>query len=145
MRAVSPPKSLVLSCALLVIAGVVMLIPSTVAVAAPPLCDGKPATIVGTEGDDDLRGTDGDDVIVGLGGDDLIKGRGGNDTLCGNAGKDRLVGGPGDDVIEGGAGYDRVGYSLAPTGVTVDLDSGVAHGVGNGPTGINRVCSRFGV
>jgi len=30
----------------------------------------------------------------------------------------------------GGAGYDRVGFSLAPTGVTVDLDSGVATGWG---------------
>ena len=100
------------------------------AIPAPPLCGGKPATIVGTEGDDDLRGTDGDDVIVGLGGDDLIKGRGGNDTLCGNAGKDTLVGGPGDDVLRGGGAYDRAGYSLAPTGVTVDLESGVATGWG---------------
>ena len=135
MRAVSPPKSLVLFCAALLIVGVVMVIPSPAADAAPPLCDGKPATIVGTEGDDDLRGTNGDDVIVGLGGHDLIKGRGGNDTLCGNGGRDTLVGGPGDDVLRGGNGYDWVGYGLAPIGVTVDLDSGVATGWGTDQLG----------
>jgi Ca2+-binding RTX toxin-like protein len=99
--------------------------------ATPPLCDGKPATIVGTAGDDVLKGTDGDDVIVGGGGDDLIKGRGGNDTICGRNGSDTLVGGPGNDVLLGGNGYDRVGYGLAPAGVEVDLGSGVATGWGS--------------
>ncbi len=130
MRRTSLPKSLVLYCGALLVVGVVTAIPHPAADAATPVCDGKPATIVGTEGDDDLRGTNGDDVIVGLGGDDLIKGRGGNDTLCGKGGRDILIGGPGDDVLWGGKSYDRVGYSLAPTGVTVDMESGVATGWG---------------
>ena len=104
MRRTFLPKPVVLYCAALLAVGVVMLIPSPAADAAPPLCDGKPATIVGTVGDDVLRGTDGDDVIVGLGGDDLIKGRGGNDTLCGKGGRDILIGGPGDDVLSGRSG-----------------------------------------
>src|SRR6266567_2717501 len=40
----------------------------------PPTCDGRPATIVGTEGNDTIKGTPGRDVIVGLGGDDQIYG-----------------------------------------------------------------------
>jgi RTX calcium-binding nonapeptide repeat (4 copies) len=42
--------------------------------AAPPTCDGRVATIVGTEGNDTINGTAGRDVIVGLGGDDTIYG-----------------------------------------------------------------------
>ena len=37
-----------------------------------PTCFGMPATIVGTEGDDELVGTPGPDVIVGLDGNDDI-------------------------------------------------------------------------
>ena len=124
MRATSPLRLLVLSVAALLMIGTVMLIPSPASDAAPPLCDGKPATIVGTSGDDVLKGTGGDDVIVGLGGDDLIKGRGGNDTLCGYGGNDTLIGGPGNDVMIGGRGSDWVAYGLAPNGVTVDLGAG---------------------
>ena len=105
MRAANWPKSLILTCAALLIIGVVMLIPSSAVDAAPPMCDGKPATIVGTMGDDVLRGTNGDDVIIGLGGDDRLVGRGGNDALCGGNGDDTLVGGPGDDVMIGGTGH----------------------------------------
>ena len=39
----------------------------------PPLCAGRPATIVGTDGADELTGTPGVDVIVGL--DVLLQGR----------------------------------------------------------------------
>ena len=38
-----------------------------------PLCAGRPATIVGTQGDDLIIGTRGDDVIHGLGGNDLTR------------------------------------------------------------------------
>lgn len=73
---------------------------------AVPTCDGKPATLVGTSGDDRLRGTSGDDVIVGLGGNDVIHGRGGDDVLCGGGGDDHLVGARGDDTMLGQAGVD---------------------------------------
>ncbi|MDP2709786.1 MAG: FG-GAP-like repeat-containing protein [Solirubrobacteraceae bacterium] len=82
-----------------------------------PSCDGHPATIVGTEGNDVLVGTSGDDVIVGLGGNDVIVGLGGNDIICGGAGDDvidggsghdRLFGQAGNDVISGGAGDDVI-------------------------------------
>ncbi|MGH2686474.1 MAG: calcium-binding protein, partial [Actinomycetota bacterium] len=79
-------------------------------------CGGKPATAVGTDGDDTFElGTAGKDVILGLGGDDVIKGRAkkdvvcggsGNDDLRGGGGKDRLFGGPGKDDLKGGAGED---------------------------------------
>ncbi len=65
----------------------------------PPTCNGLPATIFGTPGDDNLVGTSGDDVIAGLGG---------NDTICGNAGDDQIVGGDGDDTLLGGQGDDNL-------------------------------------
>ena len=84
---------------------------------APPTCKGLAATIVGTEGPDDLKGTPGRDVIVGLGGNDInIKGLGGNDVICGGKGwdflwgswgKDTLLGQAGSDAIDGGDGNDR--------------------------------------
>lgn len=85
------------------------------AIADEALCDGRPATIVGTEGPDLLVGTPGPDVIAGLGGDDRIEGLGGRDLICGGLGNDslqgglgndKLLGGAGDDVLEGGFGVD---------------------------------------
>jgi hypothetical protein len=100
-----------------------------------PTCQGRPATIVGTAGDDVLRGTadrdviaalegndrvsggggddficlgSGDDVAYGGPGDDLIRGEGGADLLAGNGGADRLLGGPGPDTLLGGVGKDRL-------------------------------------
>ena len=73
-----------------------------------PLCDGQPATIVGTEGNDRIFGTDGPDVIVGLGGNDVIRGLGGNDVICGGNGRDRLFGGRGADVLLGGKKNDAI-------------------------------------
>ncbi len=69
-------------------------------------CDGKIATILGTEGNDNLAGTEGNDVIVGLGGNDTIDGKGGNDLICGGTGADNLSGGNGNDTLYGGAGAD---------------------------------------
>jgi hypothetical protein len=54
---------------------------------APPSCGGLPATIVGTDGNDQLRGTSGNDVIVGLGGNDSIHAGEGDDFLDGAGGK----------------------------------------------------------
>lgn len=90
-------------------------------------CNGRPATMVGTSGNDTITGTAGDDVILGLGGNDTIRGMGGNDTVCAGAGvdfvdlgpgaeqfadggadNDQVVGGPGNDTLRGSAGFDRL-------------------------------------
>lgn len=77
-------------------------------VVAGPTCQGKPATIIGTAGADQLRGTPGDDVIVGLGGDDVIDGLSGNDVICGGPGDDLIRAGWGNDVVIGGNGRDSI-------------------------------------
>ena len=76
--------------------------------AQPPTCKGKPATIVGTNGNDVRKGTSGKDVIVGLGGNDQLSGLAGNDLICGGAGKDTLKGGKGNDKLSGGKGNDTL-------------------------------------
>ena len=69
-------------------------------------CNGLPATIVGTTGNDTIDGTNGNDVIVGLGGNDIINGGKGDDVICGDGGDDTLNGGDGDDILVGGHGDD---------------------------------------
>jgi SpoIID/LytB domain protein len=90
-----------------------MSIPAAGAIAAT--CLGSPATILGTDGPDDLTGTPGPDVIISGAGADRVNGRGGADLICsgagndvvfGGAGADRLIGGRGNDVINGRAGAD---------------------------------------
>ncbi len=71
-------------------------------------CDGRRATIVGTDRNDTLAGTSGADVIVARGGNDLVRGYGGDDVVCGGPGNDRLLTGVGDDVAIGGLGDDAV-------------------------------------
>ncbi len=73
---------------------------------ATPSCEGKPATIIGTQGDDTIDGTAGIDVIVGRAGDDLIRGLAGDDLICGGPGDDIARGGPGSDGIDGDSGND---------------------------------------
>jgi Ca2+-binding RTX toxin-like protein len=90
---------------------------------ASATCDGRPATLVGTEKNDVLIGTEGPDIIVGGSGDDIIHGLGGDDTICGENGKDELHGGDGDDMLLGGNGTDAL---FGGPGVD-DLDGG------NGP------------
>lgn len=70
--------------------------------AEKPRCHGKVATIVGTDGSDEIKGTSGRDVIVGGAGNDEIDGRGGADVICGAGGSDELRGGGGDDLLDGG-------------------------------------------
>ena len=71
-----------------------------------PTCNGKPATIIGTDARDILIGTIGHDVISGRGGDDLIFGMGGPDFICGGAGDDLIFGGAGNDWMAGEDGND---------------------------------------
>jgi predicted alpha/beta hydrolase family esterase len=90
---------------LLASAAVLVVCPSP-AEAAAQTCQGLTATIVGTDGNDQLRGTPGDDVIVGLAGNDVIRGEGGNDVICGGPGNDTLFGDAGDDTMLGGDDND---------------------------------------
>jgi len=73
-----------------------------------PVCDGFPATMIGTSANDFLPGSTASDVIVGRGGVDWIDGKGGNDRLCGGPGGDTLYGGTGDDRAFGEGGADDV-------------------------------------
>ena len=74
----------------------------------PPLCKGRPATIVGSPADDTLTGSEFGDVIVGLEGRDVINAGGGADRVCGGASKDRIRGGKGKDRLFGQAGKDKL-------------------------------------
>lgn len=86
-------------------------------------CDGHPATIVGTNGDDVIVGTSGDDVILGLDGDDNINGNGGNDIICSGFGNDVVTTGSGNDEIHGEGGFDTFD---AGDGVNlIDADFGI--------------------
>jgi Ca2+-binding RTX toxin-like protein len=69
-----------------------------------PICHGRQAKILGTDGDDVIQGTPGRDVIWGGRGDDTIYGSLGNDLLCGGPGADLIHGGRGNDEVDGGAG-----------------------------------------
>jgi Ca2+-binding RTX toxin-like protein len=64
------------------------------------------ATILGTDGNDNLRGTTKSDFIDGKAGQDKLRGRGGNDTLNGGTGNDTLNGGAGNDILEGNSDAD---------------------------------------
>lgn len=90
----------------------------------PPLCSGRPATIVGTAAGDHLQGTiradviwggrgadeieagPGDDVVCAGPGNDSVLGEGGRDTLWGGGGADTMDGGSSDDSLSGGPGPD---------------------------------------
>jgi Ca2+-binding RTX toxin-like protein len=84
--------------------------PAPPAPPAPPsaTCRGKQATIVGTDGADQITGSRGADVIVGLGGKDKLSGLAGNDVLCGAKGNDTLKGGAGNDQLSGQKGDDKL-------------------------------------
>ena len=67
-------------------------------------------TITGTSGKDALEGTIENELILGLAGNDLIQGNGGADTL------------------DGGEGSDTVTYFFSPSGIEINLATGVANG-----------------
>jgi Ca2+-binding RTX toxin-like protein len=113
-----------------------------------PLCLGKRATILGTNGPNLIKGTKNADVIVARGGADRVFGRGGDDRIClgagrdtgdGGAGADRIdagagndavSGGPGSNQLSGGPGRDTVDYFYSAASVTVTLQPG-ADGFGH--------------
>jgi Ca2+-binding RTX toxin-like protein len=71
-----------------------------------PVCNGKKATCIGTDGHDIIWGTDSPDVIYAGAGNDIVQGDEGNDTICGGPGNDALHGARGDDEIFGDDGSD---------------------------------------
>ena len=79
--------------------------------AATPTCFGKPATIVGTDGDDEILFGPGDVVYAGAGNDSI----GALDErlvftayICGGPGADDIRGGRGADYVHGDGGNDRI-------------------------------------
>ena len=96
-----------------------------------PRCNGKRATIVGTQRSDRVKGTRRADVIVTLGGNDRIAAGRGNDTVCAGTGKDRISGGTGKDRLSGGTGNDR-------------LDGGPGNDRLTGQTGKDTLLGRAG-
>lgn len=89
-------------------------------------CAGRPVTIQGTDGADQIRGTPGADVINGLGGDDLIHGLGGNDVICGGEGNDTIYPGGGRAEAYGEAGNDRIAAGAGLNGI---VDGGTGRDV----------------
>jgi Ca2+-binding RTX toxin-like protein len=75
---------------------------------AAPRCFGEPATIVGTDGSDDITGTPQADVIVLGEGHDSVRARGGADLICGDDGDDFIEGNVGQDRADGGNGGDGI-------------------------------------
>ena len=104
----------------LVLAVVLIALPTpAVAAGTAPTCDGREATLVGTDGDDVLTGTDGPDVIVALDGRDEIAAGAGDDVVCAGPGdfvdlpdvegvrSEHVDGGDGNDRLFGEAGLRR--------------------------------------
>jgi Ca2+-binding RTX toxin-like protein len=94
------------------------------------VCAGKPITLSGTNGADNLSGTKGADVIAGQLGNDVIKGLAGNDVICSGAGRDTTVGGKGKDLLLGEAGKDTLkggaGMDKLKGGAAADMLEGGA-------------------
>lgn len=73
------------------LAGALLASPGIAPGAEAVLCQGEPATIVGTPGNDGIEGTPERDVINALGGNDWIAGMKGDDLLCGGSGEDEAT------------------------------------------------------
>ncbi|HLF05103.1 MAG TPA: hypothetical protein VI855_07780, partial [Dehalococcoidia bacterium] len=101
----------------------------------PPVCNGFLATIVGTEGEDEVEGTSGPDVIVTFGDDDEIEGKGGDDIICAGAGDDEVNGNGGNDQIFGGRDDDK----LNGNGGNDFIDGGPDKDKCNGGPGANTL------
>lgn len=67
-------------------------------------------------------------TITGTSLREALTGGEGDDTITGGGGDDQITGGLGNDTLDGGAGTDEVVYYNAPSGVTVNLQTGSAQG-----------------
>ena len=102
--------------------------------AATPTCFGKPATIVGTDGDDEIFFGPGDVVYAGAGNDGIgaldesvaftayICGGPGADDIRGGRGADYVHGDGGNDHINGGYGGDDVLFGDAGDDFLTDME-----------------------
>jgi Ca2+-binding RTX toxin-like protein len=70
------------------------------------MCAGRPATHVGTNGNDTILGTSGNDVVNSFGGNDTVRTIGGADVVCAGSGNDTVRGGSGNDRVLGQGGND---------------------------------------
>jgi pimeloyl-ACP methyl ester carboxylesterase len=134
-------RAVVALVALMVLAGSAVAAPAAAGGAEPvAACAGRPATVVGTAGDDVIVGTSGDDVIVAGAGDDRVRGRGGDDWVCAGEGADRVSSGPGDDHVLGEPGDDRLGTSDGDD----EVDGGPGHDRVRGGRGDDRLGAEAG-
>jgi beta-glucanase (GH16 family) len=126
-KLVNPTTKRVVLAAVLAIAALALT--GTASAAVSPTCFGHRATIVGTNGGDQLVGTPARDVIVAGRGRDRVNARQGNDLVCGGPGLDELFLGRGADKANSGRGNDRIeggdGQDLLDGGRETDrLDGG---------------------
>lgn len=140
-----------------VLLGSLLVLPAEVAEAGAT-CAGHAVTISFQDlprGTTTITGTSGRDVIQGGPRNEDINAGGGDDYVCGGAGIDLIDGGPGrdelfgqddsdefsgvdlgQDLITGGSrDFDTATYRELPTGVRVDLSTGLVQPVDGGPSG----------
>jgi Ca2+-binding RTX toxin-like protein len=82
--------------------------------------DGKDK-LTGGDVQDTLNGGNGNDTLFGLGGNDNLVALDGNDSLDGGTGNDTVVGGNGNDTINGGLGLDTAVYGSEGNTVNLSL------------------------
>jgi hemolysin type calcium-binding protein len=102
---------------LTVLAGLLIALTASVAVAKDIQGTAKSERLPGTDqadtinasgGDDTLFGKAGNDTLNGGWGNDRVYGAGGNDRMSGAGGNDLVSAGPGNDVLIGGFGRDQL-------------------------------------
>jgi Ca2+-binding RTX toxin-like protein len=91
------------------------------------------ATILGSQGADNMTGDANGNTLSGNAGNDTLSGGAGDDTLVGGLGDDLLEGGAGADLLSGGSGNDTATYASSAAGLTVSLsaiatNNGIAFG-----------------
>jgi Ca2+-binding RTX toxin-like protein len=105
-------------------------------------CYGKPATITGTKGSDNIKLTAHKDIVDAMRGNDTIeasstKTNHGKDIICGGAGHDKITGNNDDNILIGGPGNDDV--KGGPAHDLVIGDNANPSGPESGPTGSDTV------
>lgn len=110
--------------------GTVVLITGTIQVLKGPApashLSGGAGTVTligGNNGGNVLTGGSGTDILTAGSGGDTLEAGTGNDLLNGGPGNDYLVAGPGNDTFNGGGGNNTLDFSLAPSGVRVNISN----------------------